>query len=270
MKQPENTFKQALAKGNAQIGLWLGLANPYCAELLAGSGYDWLVVDGEHAPNDIRSILAQLQALAPYPVQPVVRPPWKDIVQIKQILDIGAQTLLIPMVETPEEAIEMVAAIRYPPSGIRGVGSGMARASRWNRVQEYLHKAEQDICLLLQVETCKGLDNLDAILTVDHIDGIFIGPSDLSATLGHLGNPEHAEVQQAIESSIAKIIASGKAAGILSENETLAHRYLDLGATFVAVGVDTSLLANSSEALLKKFKRSGQDEESKQTELSVY
>ena len=270
MRQLEtNLFKRALAIGEPQLGLWLGLANSYSAEVLAGSGFDWLVVDGEHAANDIRSTLQQLQAIAPYPSQAVVRPAWKDIVQIKQLLDIGAQSLLVPMIETADEAREMVAATRYPPAGIRGVGSALARASRWNRVPGYLHKAEQEICLLLQIETRKGLDNLDDILKVDGVDGIFIGPSDLSGALGHLGDPGHPDVQSAIESSILKIVRRGKAAGILSADQTLARRYLSLGATFVAIGVDTSLLVNSSEALLASF-RPRNEKDKKQTELSLY
>ncbi|AMO54694.1 4-hydroxy-2-oxo-heptane-1,7-dioate aldolase [Endozoicomonas montiporae] len=270
MKHPVNPFKQALSEGSVQLGMWLGLANSYSAELIAGSGFDWLLIDGEHAPNDINTILSQLQALAAYPSEPVVRAVWKDTVLIKQLLDIGTRNLLIPMIETIEEAREMVAATRYPPMGIRGVGSALARASQWNRKTDYLHNASDEICLLLQIETLKGLNNLDAILDVEGVDGIFIGPADLSAALGHLGNPGHPEVQAIIEQAITNIVQSGKAAGILSADETLARKYLELGATFVAVGVDTTLLARTSEALLAKFKASDQTLASKASGPSVY
>lgn len=265
-----NPFKEALSEKSPQLGIWLGLANSYSAELMAGSGFDWLLIDGEHAPNDINSILSQLQAIAAYPSEPVVRAVWKDSVMIKQLLDIGARNLLIPMIETIDEARQMVAATRYPPQGVRGVGSALARASGWNRKTDYLKSANDEICLLLQIETLKGLDNLDAIVDVEGVDGIFIGPSDLSAALGHLGNPGHPEVQAAIEQAIRKVVKSGKAAGILSADETLARHYLKLGATFVAVGVDTTLLARTSEALLAKFRASGQKKESRESGSSVY
>ncbi|MET4692666.1 4-hydroxy-2-oxoheptanedioate aldolase [Endozoicomonas lisbonensis] len=265
-----NPFKQALSDGSPQLGMWLGLANSYSAELIAGSGFDWLLIDGEHAPNDINTILSQLQAVASYPSEPVVRAVWKDSVLIKQLLDIGARNLLIPMIETIEEAREMVAATRYPPEGIRGVGSALARASQWNRKTDYLHNANNEICLLLQIETLKGLENLDAIVDVEGVDGVFIGPADLSAALGHLGNPGHPDVQAAIEQAITKIVQSGKAAGILSADETLARKYLELGATFVAVGVDTTLLARTSEALLEKYRASSKKKAGKASGPSVY
>ena len=275
MKHPLNPFKQALLQqepsdNSVQLGMWLGLANGYSAELVAGSGFDWLLIDGEHAPNDIRAILSQLQAIAAYPSEPVVRAAWKDCVLIKQLLDIGARNLLIPMIETIEEAREMVAATRYPPLGIRGVGSALARASQWNRKTDYLQTANDEICLLLQIETLKGLDNLDAILDVEGVDGVFIGPADLSAALGHLGNPGHPDVQAVIEQAITKIVQSGKAAGILSADETLARKYIELGASFVAIGVDTTLLARTSEALLAKFRASSQKNISKTSAPSVY
>ncbi len=248
-----NAFKQALGDKQAQIGLWLGLADSYSAELLAGAGFDWLLIDGEHAPNDLRSVLAQLQAVAPYRSHPVVRPAWNDPVLIKQLLDIGAQTLLVPMVQSADDAALAVKACRYPPQGIRGVGSALARASRWNREADYLPRADGQICLLVQIETRLGVENLESILAVEGVDGVFIGPADLSADLGHLGNPSHPEVQAIITASIAKIVAADKAPGILMTNETLAQHYLDLGALFVAVGVDTTLLARSAEALAARF-----------------
>lgn len=255
MPAPTNTFKQALKQGNtAQIGLWLGLANSYTAELLAGAGFDWLLIDAEHAPNDLQTILGQLQAIAPYPSHPIVRPPWPDAVRIKQILDLGAQTILAPMVETGEQAAEVVSATRYPPQGIRGVGSALARASGFNRMPQYLQTANDEICVLIQIETPKGVENLDDILATEGVDGVFIGPSDLSASMGYIGNPGHPEVQKVIEESIAKIVAAGKAPGILIADQALAQRYIELGALFVGVGTDTGLLMKSSNDLAAKFK----------------
>lgn len=250
-----NTFKAKLKAGTPQIGLWLGLADAYCAELAANAGFDWLLIDGEHAPNDLRSLLGQLQAVAAYPSQPVVRPVVGDAALIKQVLDIGAQTLLVPMVESAEQARQLVRAVTYPPNGIRGVGSALARASRWNSVSGYLDQADEQICLLVQIENREGLANLDAIAAVDGVDGVFIGPADLSAAMGHRGNPGHPEVQAAIEDAIARITRAGKAAGILSADETLARRYLALGATFVAVGVDTTVLMRGLQALAGRFKQ---------------
>ncbi|QZD73328.1 4-hydroxy-2-oxoheptanedioate aldolase [Pseudomonas sp. 3-2] len=249
-----NTFKARLKSGEPQIGLWLGLANSYCAELAANAGFDWLLIDGEHAPNDLRSLLAQLQAIAGYQSQPVIRPVVGDAALIKQVLDIGAQTLLVPMVESAEQARELVRAVTYPPKGIRGVGSALARASRWNSVPGYLDKADDEICLLVQIENKQGLENLDAIAEVEGVDGVFIGPADLSAAMGHRGNPGHPDVQAAIEDAIARVRKAGKAAGILSADEKLARRYLELGATFVAVGVDTTVLMRGLQSLIGRFK----------------
>ncbi len=255
MDLKKNTFKAALKSGErAQIGFWLGLTDPSCAEICAGAGFDWLLIDGEHAPNDIRSILAQLQAVAPYPVHPIVRPVIGDVPLIKQLLDIGAQTLLVPMVESAEQARQLVAAMRYPPAGIRGVGAALARASQWNRVTNYLHEADDQMCLLVQVETRLGLENLDAIAAVEGVDGVFVGPSDLSAALGHLGKPGHPDVQKAIEDAIGRIRSAGRAAGILSTDEALTRRYLSLGCKFVAVGLDVNLMMRATQDLARKFK----------------
>ncbi|QXI31552.1 4-hydroxy-2-oxoheptanedioate aldolase [Pseudomonas vanderleydeniana] len=249
-----NTFKARLQAKEPQIGLWLGLADAYCAELAANAGFDWLLIDGEHAPNDLRSLLGQLQAVAPYPSQPIIRPVIGDTALIKQVLDIGAQTLLVPMVETAEQARELVRATRYPPNGIRGVGSALARASRWNSVPGYLDKADEQMCLLVQIENREGLANLDEIAAVEGVDGVFIGPADLSASMGHRGNPGHPEVQAAIEDAILRVGKAGKAAGILSADEKLARRYLELGALFVAVGVDTTVLMRGLQTLAGRFK----------------
>ncbi|MEL5589200.1 4-hydroxy-2-oxoheptanedioate aldolase [Serratia ureilytica] len=252
-----NHFKRALQEKRPQIGLWLGLCSSYSAELLAGAGFDWLLIDGEHAPNNVQTVLGQLQAVAPYPSQPVVRPPWNDAVIIKQLLDVGAQTLLIPMIQNAEQARDAVRATRYPPHGVRGVGSALARASRWNRVPDYLQQADEQMCALVQIETREAVKNLEAILQVEGVDGVFIGPADLSADMGFAGNPQHPEVQRTIDDAIARIRAAGKAPGILMANKALAQRYLEAGALFVAVGVDTTLLARAAEALANEFKQGG-------------
>lgn len=252
---PGNPFKKALAAKQPQIGLWLSMADPYLAEVSATAGFDWLLVDGEHAPNDLRSTLAALQAIAPYRSQPVVRAVAGDVALVKQLLDIGAQNLLIPMVDTAEQARKLVSATRYPPGGIRGVGSAVGRASLWNQRAEYLDVADDEVCLLVQAETVTALKNLEEICTVDGIAGVFIGPADLSASLGHRGKPGHPEVQAAIEGAITRIVKSGKAAGILTSDNALARRYLELGATFVATGVDVLLYANAARKLAAEFGR---------------
>jgi 4-hydroxy-2-oxoheptanedioate aldolase len=253
METPVNRFKQRLMSRQPQIGLWLALADPACAEICAGAGFDWVLLDGEHAPNDIRSLFAQLQAVAPYASDAVVRVPIGDTTIIKQVKDIGAQTVLVPVVESAEQAQLLSRAMRYPPAGIRGVGSSIVRASRWNAIPNYLRDADAQACLIVQLETAAALRNLEGICAVDGVDGVFIGPSDLAASLGHRGDPGHADVQSAIEGAIARIQAAGKPAGILTANETLARRYLQLGCTFVAVGVDTTLLAGSARALAQRF-----------------
>lgn len=251
---PLNPFKRALREGRAQIGLWLGLTDPYVAEVLATAGYDWLLIDAEHAPNDVRQVLGQLQAIAPYDSHPVVRPVTDDPALIKQYLDTGAQTLLVPMVETAEQAARVVAATRYPPKGIRGLGTGLARAARWNQIEGYLHKADEELCVLVQVESVKAMQNLEAIAATEGVDGVFFGPSDLSASMGFIGRASAPEVQQAITNGIAAVRRAGKAAGILAVEQAAARRYLELGAQFVAVGVDTTLLARCARELLQSFK----------------
>jgi 4-hydroxy-2-oxoheptanedioate aldolase len=253
MEPNPNAFKKAIHSGRQQVGLWVSLSSPYSAELVAGSGFDWLLLDGEHSPNDPPLILAQLQAVAPYPVTAIVRPAWNDAVLIKRYLDIGAQSLLIPYVQTASEAQAAVAAVRYPPRGVRGV-AGMTRASRYGRVADYVKRAEADICLLVQIETRAGLDNLEAIARTDGVDGVFIGPADLAAGLGHLGDTQHAEVQGAIEDAIRRIRACGKPAGILATDEPSARRYMQWGTTFTAVGLDAMILARESDKLARLFK----------------
>ena len=249
-----NHFKRKL-KTEQQIGLWVGLADAYGTEIAANAGYDWLLIDGEHAPSDLRTTLSQLQSIAAYPSQAVVRPPIGSVQLIKQLLDIGAQTLLIPMVETVEQAELMVKAVCYPPEGIRGVGAALARATRWNSIENYYQTAHEDICLLIQIESVTGLNHLDEILKVEGIDGIFIGAVDLSATMGYQGNPNHPEVKKAVIEAIQRIRQAGKAAGILSTQHEATQKYLDIGTEFVAVGVDTSVLINSLRDLLSHYKK---------------
>ena len=254
MPVPTNLFKQALKDGRRQIGLWQSMANPYTAEICAGAGFDWLLFDGEHAPNDVPTMLAQLQAIEAYPTHAVGRPPYGEIRLIKQYLDLGFQSLLIPLVDTAEQAALMVKAMRYPPDGIRGVGAGSARVARWNRVENYFRDADDQMCLLVQVETKTAIANLDAIARTDGVDGVFIGPADLSAAMGHRGDAGHPKVQQVIRDAIGGIVKAGKAAGILTSNEAWANDYLDLGATFVAVGTDVGILAKQTTALAGRFK----------------
>lgn len=249
-----NPFKKALLGANPQIGLWMSMGNAYAAEMCAGAGFDWLLIDGEHSPNDVRSIMTQLQAVAPYGAHPIVRPPIGETWLIKQLLDIGAQTLLVPMVDTAEQARELVQAMRYPPHGIRGVGSGFARASRFGGIPDYLHRANQEVCLLVQVETQAGLQNLQAIAEVEGVDGVFIGPSDLSASLGHLGDIRHPDVVDAIHAAIDTIRQAGKAAGILATQPDFARDCLERGCMFVAVGADVGILAQGARALNQSYR----------------
>jgi 4-hydroxy-2-oxoheptanedioate aldolase len=251
---PVNRFKQALREKIPQIGLWVGLANAYAVELLATTGFDWLLIDGEHAPNDPRSVLPQLQAVAPYRSHPIVRPVIGSAELIKQYLDIGAQTLLIPMVESAEQAERIVAATRYPTRGNRGVGSALARSSRWNQIDGYLTRCEAEICVLVQVESIAALDHLDAIASVDGVDGVFFGPADLSASMGLIGKPSDPAVREAIARGIALVNKVGKGAGTLTPDQGLATEYLAMGASFVAVGVDTSLLVRAASALATAFR----------------
>jgi len=250
---PVNTFKRAIYAGQQQIGFWNSMACATTTEILAGSGFDWLLIDAEHAPNDVPGVLAQLQAMMEDPTHPIVRIPQNDPIVIKRYLDIGAQSFLIPMVETAEEAQAAVSATRFAPEGIRGF-AGASRATRFGRVQNYHHRAHEEICLLVQVETLKGLDNLEAIAAVPGIDGVFIGPGDLSADMGYLGDQGNAAVVELIEKTVRRIVAAGNRAGILTADETLARRYMAAGCVYTAVGIDTGLLARTTEAIARKFK----------------
>jgi 4-hydroxy-2-oxoheptanedioate aldolase len=250
---PANHFKRAILAGERQIGFWSSLASNVSVEILAGSGFDWLLLDTEHSPNDVPQVFSQLQAMMENDTHPIVRPPWNDMVMIKRYLDAGVQTLLIPTVQTQEEAEQAVAFTRYPPNGVRGFASA-SRSSRFGRIDDYHNRCEAEICVLVQIETNEGLDNLDTIAKVEGVDGVFIGPGDLSAGLGYLGQPGHPEVQKVIEDAIRRIRAAGNAPGILTGDEAQARAYLDAGCLFIAVGADAALLARGSEALARKFK----------------
>jgi 4-hydroxy-2-oxoheptanedioate aldolase len=253
MELPANNFKRALKANRLQIGLWCSLSSHYATELVAGSGFDWILLDTEHSPNDLESVLQQLQAAAPYPTHPVVRVPWNDMVTIKRYLDIGAQSLLIPYVQNAEEAKAAVAYTRYPPAGVRGV-AGATRATRFGRAKDYAKRAHEEICVLVQVETQTALDQLEKIAAVDGVDGVFIGPADLHASLGYVGETNNPKVMPVIDDAIRRIRKCGKAPGILTGVEADAKRWIECGGLFVAVGADTGVLARGTEALAAKFK----------------
>jgi 4-hydroxy-2-oxoheptanedioate aldolase len=253
MELPVNTLKRALREGRPQIGLWSTLASHIGAEVIAGSGFDWVLFDTEHAPNDLDLVQRQLQAIQGTTTSAVVRPAWNDAVIFKRLLDAGVQSLLVPWVQNADEARRAVAATRYPPRGIRGVATTI-RANRYGRVKDYLRRADEEICVIVQLETRAALEEIEAIAAIDGIDGLFIGPSDLAADLGHLGDNGHPDVRNAITNAIGRIRRTGRIAGILAPVEADAQHWLELGCTFVGVGNDTGLLARNSEALAQKFK----------------
>ena len=253
MEMPRNNFKHALAKGEVQIGLWCSLCSPIATEIVSHSGFDWLLIDTEHSPNEVPSVLAQLQAAQAGTASCIVRAAWNDMVLIKRILDIGAQTVLLPFVQNAEEAKRAVASTRYPPQGVRGI-TASGRASRYGRVKDYLRNAGSEICVLIQVETRDALARIEEIASVDGIDGVFIGPNDLSASFGHIGNWGHPEVQAALADAVTRLKKIGKPAGILTPNEEEAKKFIQWGYTFVAVGADLGLLAKNADALAKRFK----------------
>lgn len=242
-------FKDRLGAGRPLLGLWQALANPYTAEICAGAGYDWLLFDGEHAPNTLQTLLAQLQAVAPYPVEPVGRVPVGDPAIIKQYLDIGFRTLLVPMMESAEQARHMVAATRFPPRGIRGVASATSRASGFGADAAYLSQAHENVTLIVQIESREGLNALDEIAAVEGVDALFIGPSDLAASLGHLGNPRHEDVQAAIADALDRIARAGKPVGIFAISPEDARLRVDQGVNFVSLGTDIGLLSSGARAL---------------------
>ena len=254
MPAPLNTFKKALDDGKTLLGCWLVLADTFSAELMGTAGFDWLVIDGEHAPNDLRSILAQLQVLEASGSHPVVRVPIGETWLLKQILDAGAQTVLVPMVDNAAQARQLVRDVTYPPDGDRGVGYALTRAARFSQITDYGSTADAQICLLVQIESRAGLLALDDILEIDGIDGVFIGPADLAADMGHMGNALHPDVQSAIMDALTRIDASGKAAGILSTNDDMTNDAINAGARFIAVGADVLLLSHAAQALANKWR----------------
>jgi 4-hydroxy-2-oxoheptanedioate aldolase len=253
LEMPVNRLKRALRDGEVQIGLWGSLSSPIAAEIVAGAGFDWLLLDTEHSPNELADVHRQLQAMQASPTAAVVRPAWNDPVLFKRLLDIGVQSLLVPFVQTADEARRAVAATRYPPHGSRGVAT-TTRASGYGRVKDYLNHAHEEICIIVQIETRAALANLEAIATVDGVDAVFVGPNDLAADMGHLGDSAHPEVRAAIDGAIGRIRATGKAAGILAPVEAEARRLIDLGCRFVGVGSDAGVLARQADALAARFK----------------
>jgi 4-hydroxy-2-oxoheptanedioate aldolase len=250
----ESTFADALAAADRPLaGMWVCSGSPLVAEICAGSGLDWLLIDAEHSPNGLESILAQLQAVSGYPVHTLVRPPVNGTVLIKQYLDLGAQNLLIPMVNTVADAEAAVAATRYPPDGVRGVGSALARAARWNRIPDYLATAGGTVSVTVQIESTAAVEAVEQILAVDGVDGIFVGPSDLAASMGLLGQQEHPDVRAAVEQCLAAAQRAGKPAGVNAFTPDTARHYLDAGARFILVGADVALLARGSESLAAAF-----------------
>ena len=253
MELKKNAFKAALARGERQIGLWSSLCSPMVAEIIGGAGFDWILIDTEHSPNDLPEVVAQLQALSTSSATPIVRPAWNDPVLIKRLLDGGAQSLLLPFVQNVAEAKAAVAATRYPPHGIRGVTTS-ARGGGYGRIKDYLKVAASEICVLVQIETAEALADLEGIAEVEGVDGVFIGPADLAASLGHLGDQAHPNVQAAIKDAVERLNKLGKPAGILTGIEEQAQRYIEWGYAFVAVGADLGLLARNAEALAARFK----------------
>jgi 4-hydroxy-2-oxoheptanedioate aldolase len=248
-----DAFKQALKAGKTQFGLWSNLCSSLVIEAVADSGFDWLLLDMEHSPIEVDGIIGQLQAAMRGTATPIVRPPWNDAVMFKRLLDSGAQSLLVPYVQTAEEAARAVAATRYPPEGVRGV-AGISHASRFGRISNYLKTAHEEICLLVQVETASALQQLEAIAAVDGVDAVFIGPSDLAASLGHIGNPQHSDVQKAMEAAGRRLSSMNKPAGTVAATEVDAQRFMEWGYRFVGVAIDTAILVRGADALVKTFK----------------
>ncbi len=252
MKLPVNEFKRLLAKGQQQIGIWSSIPGPVVVEVLASAGFDWLLLDTEHSLTDIPDLMGMLQAAAGYPGSSVVRIAGQDAVLMKRVLDLGAQTVMVPYVQSADEAAAMVRALRYAPRGIRGV-SGQSRATRYGQVKDYTQRAEEELCLIVQIETAEAVGRIAEIAAVDGVDALFIGPADLAASMGHPGNMGHPEVVAMIERAIKGIVAAGKPAGILVLDQGFAKTCMGWGTTFTAVGIDMSILANGVRALRGAF-----------------
>lgn len=253
MQIPHNPFKRALHDGRQQIGFWCAIPSNYVSEILAGAGFDWIVLDTEHSPNELPNVHAQLQSMVGGTAQPVVRVPWNDSVTLKRFLDIGTQSFLIPMVQTAEEAKAAVAATRYPPHGIRGYAVA-ARATRFGRIPDYFERYADEMCVLVQVETIEALERVEEIAAVPGVDGVFIGPGDLSASMGFLHQPAHPKVVEVIEKGLGRIAAAGNRGGVLVSDPALAQRYMAAGSVFTAVGVDAALFARTVDGVVKRYK----------------
>lgn len=262
MKISKNTFKEAVYNRETIYGIWNGIVDTITVEILAGSGFDWIVIDGEHAPFDLRTIQTQLQVMAAYDVQVIVRPPVGDSVLIKQLMDMGVQSLLVPMVESASQAEELVKAMRYPPEGFRGIGTALARASKWNRTNDYFLDANNEMCLICQVESVEGINHLEEILEVSGVDGVFIGPADLAGSMGYLGQPNHPKVKGVVVKAIQRIKAKGKTAGFLSASKEIINYYSEQGANMIGVGIDTLLLAKAAKELAEQYKPEQKNNES--------
>jgi 4-hydroxy-2-oxoheptanedioate aldolase len=251
---PDPSLKDALASSDRPlVGMWVCSGSALMAEICAGAGLDAVLIDGEHSPNGLESVLAQLQAVRSYPVTAVVRPPVNDAVVIKQYLDLGVQSLLVPMVHTAADAGAAAAAAHYPPRGVRGVGASLARSSRWNRIPDYVARASDTVTVMVQIESAQAVENVEEILAVDGVDAIFLGPADLAASMGLLGAQEHPSVVAAVEHCIAAAKAAGKPVGVNAFAEPAARHYLDAGVDFILVGADVALLARGSEALAATY-----------------
>ena len=250
-----NRFKHRIKEGNNQFGIWNGIPHAYAAEICAGAGFDFVVVDAEHAPFDIQQIVIQLQGMSRYPeCSPIVRIPNDDPVLIKRLLDAGVQNFIVPMLESAEQVEHMYKSLRYPPKGIRGVGTALARAAQWNRENDYFKKADEEVCLIAQIESVAGINALDAILEQNKAEVVFLGPADLAGSMGLLGQPGHPDVVAEVKKAITKIVNSNAAAGILTSDPTLIEQYKEMGVQMIGVGLDTILLAKATRSLAETYK----------------
>lgn len=250
----KNNFKAAIKSGKTQYGIWNGIPHSYAAEILAGAGFDWVLIDSEHGPFDINQIIIQLQAMSKYPVSPILRMASGDPNYMKTLMDAGVQNFLIPMMESAEYAEQMGKALRYPPEGFRGVGTALSRAAQWNRVDQYFQKANDEMALIVQVESVKGVEALDDILELEHVDVVFLGPADLAGSMGYLGQPGHPEVKALVTECLRKIRKKGKPSGVLTSSKELIHAYQQDGAKMIGVGLDTIILAKATRALAAYYK----------------
>jgi 4-hydroxy-2-oxoheptanedioate aldolase len=250
----KNRFRAALGTGRTQYGVWLGIPERSVAEIMAGAGFDWLLIDHEHGTFELSDVMSHLQVLAAYDVAPIVRPVDADPALLKKLCDIGAQSFIVPMIDTAEQAAEVVSAVKYPPQGRRGLGTSLARAARWNTVPGYLQKANDEMLIVVQAETVTALDNLESIAATPGVDGVFIGPSDLSASMGHTGNVAHPDVVEAVGDALRRIRDAGKYAGLLCLDESMVAHFEECGASFVGVGVDTLLIGNAARRLAARYR----------------